>query len=164
MRVLAKISLPALVVGWAALAGCVAGGVLKAPLALAAAATRHGGQFQMQVAIAPHANQDSPIAVDLLFVTNKALLKQLAGWNAATWFQNRREVIAAQRSTLTAFSWEWVPGQHPNIIRINFSGSVQGAIVFADYYTPGPHRAVFDPHHPAQLTLLAHDLQLVTAG
>src|SRR5882762_5759170 len=71
------------------------------------------GKLDIMVDIAQKANLDNPIALDLVVVYDKGLLKQLEGLTAKDWFEKRQQIKLnyPRDSGLDCWSWEWVPGQ-----------------------------------------------------
>ena len=95
----------------------------------------------MKVYVAPNANQNNPVALDLVLVKDKKLLKELMKLSASEWFQKRNQyrLDYPKEIGLGAGSWEWVPGQV--VASIPLKHRFAGGIIFANYSTPGAHRA-----------------------
>jgi type VI secretion system protein len=92
------------------------------------------------------ANQNSPVALDLVFVRDPALLESLSTTPAAKWFATRADTQRSFPDTLGVVSLEVVPGQtfkltDPARIR----QSALGILAFASYPTPGEHRLRLHP-------------------
>lgn len=100
------------------------------------------GKLVLQVAISPAANQNSPVAVDLVLIKDKGFLKTAQGLTANDWFAKRAALQRQNPKATEVKSWEWVPGQTIAPISFVVPVDVQAAMVFADYLTPGPHSAV----------------------
>ena len=87
-------------------------------------------------------NQNSPLALDLVFVNDSAALEKLLTMPAAKWFASKDELLKTYPNALTIKSWELVPQQ---VLQLNEealgSPRVAGMVLFADYLTPGDHRA-----------------------
>lgn len=133
------------------LAACgLPGKIVTAPLA----AVHSGPAPRLLVTVAPGANANSPVAVDLVLVKNSKLLKALAQVPVANWFQQRQEWELDNPKQLRVLSWEWTPGQTVDPIALDLDGASQ-ALVFADYPAPGLKGMVIDPSHGLNLTLLA---------
>jgi len=106
-----------------------------------------GDRLEIKVKIAPDANMDNPVAVDLLLVYDDALLERLIAMTALEWF-NQREQIRKDNlpeEGLDTFEWEWIPGQTVADIDLPLKPSAKAAILFVRYLTPGPHRFRIDP-------------------
>jgi type VI secretion system protein len=126
------------------LAGCsVAGKVRNA----------FGGQLPIQVTVAPHANEDTPVAVDLVVVYNQKLLDELMKLPAADWFARRAQFLKDYPDTRLVQNWEWVPGQQVEPFSIEYRAGARRVLLFADYVTDGDHRATVDPQTPFRLLL-----------
>ena len=87
------------------------------------------------------ANQNSPVAIDLVFVRDTALAQTLTATPAAKWFATRADTQRAFPDTLGVVSLEIVPGQ---TLRLTDAATIgQHALVilaFANYPPPGEHR------------------------
>ncbi|HEY0006756.1 MAG TPA: hypothetical protein VGB17_18380, partial [Pyrinomonadaceae bacterium] len=70
-------------------------------------------KLDLRVDVAQQANNNNPIAVDLVLVSDKKLLKELLKLSAAEWFEKRHQfrLDYPKETGLNAGSWEWVPGQ-----------------------------------------------------
>jgi type VI secretion system protein len=110
--------------------------------------------------VAPTANKNNPVAVDLVLVADKKLLKELTKMSARDWFENRHQVQLdyPKETDLAAGSWEWVPGQAVEVERLPVRLEIVGGVVFANYFTEGPHRAVINPRKDILITLGEEDL------
>jgi len=99
------------------------------------------GQLSLQVAVSSGVNQNSPVAVDVLLITDKSFLKTAQGLSANDWFLKKAQLQRQFPKGMEIKSWEWVPGQ--SVAPINFVVPVdaQGAMIFANYASAGPHSA-----------------------
>lgn len=88
------------------------------------------------------ANLNSPVALDLVFVRDAATLDKLAALPAARWFATREELCRLYPEALSVRSVEIVPRQMLRLSQTELgSPRVAGVLLFADYATPGEHRA-----------------------
>lgn len=122
-------------------------------LALAAAACRStsrpsffGGDVILRVSVAPAANLNSPVPVELVVAYDKKVLDELLAMSAREWFDGREQYLRDHPKGFSAWRWEWVPGQVIERQRFSFGVGARGGVVYADYLTAGKHRARFDPH------------------
>jgi type VI secretion system protein len=96
----------------------------------------------MTLVAAPDVNQNSPLALDLVFVRDQATLDKLLTLPAAKWFASKDELQKTYPNTMTVRSWELVPQQ---VLQLNEealgSPRVAGMVIYADYLSPGDHRA-----------------------
>lgn len=122
-------------------------------------------KLQIKVHVAPAANNNNPVAVDLVLVSDKKLLKELAKMSAKDWFENRHQVQLdyPKETDLAAGTWEWVPGQAVEIERLPVKVDIVGGLVFARYFSEGPHRAVINPRKDILITLGEDDLCVQSA-
>jgi type VI secretion system protein len=113
-----------------------------------------GGRVDVFVTLSETANGNHPVAVDLLIVRNPELLERLLGMGGREWFaerdQIRRDFLPGE--DLDVWSWEWVPGQRVPDQEIPLAAGAKGGLVFAEYLSPGAHRARFDPFSDLHLT------------
>jgi type VI secretion system protein len=116
-----------------------------------------GGESKLDVKvhISPAANNNNPVAVDLVLVRDKKLLKELMKMSASDWFEKRHQVELdyPKETDLAAGRWEWVPGQQVQVDRVPVNLDIAGGVVFANYFTAGTHRAPFDPRKGILITL-----------
>lgn len=121
-----------------------------------------GGDISLKVNISPQANHNNPIAVTLLLIYDQQLLKQLQSMPASQWFEKQAQIRQNYpgRSGFEAWEWEWVPGQIVDPQTLPLRASARAGIVFARYFTPGEHRAVFNPAQQLQLDFLEEGFRL----
>jgi type VI secretion system protein len=112
------------------------------------------GPVPVDVSVAPQANDESPVAVDVVVIHDKALLQKLLSMSARDWFSRSVQLRRDYQSALEVWRWEVVPGQERLVRReLSFRDSAKGAVVFANYYTPGDHRARINPRKPLRVVL-----------
>lgn len=129
----------------------------RVPAEIRATRTMFGGDLPFEVRIDHNANQNTPIAVDLVVVYDAKLLDKLEAMNAETWFQKRTQFLADNADMVTSWSWEWVPGQEIPQQSVPYRAGAQQFVVYADY-TPVPdvtsdYRATVGPQYPFRLIL-----------
>ena len=96
----------------------------------------------MTLVAAPDVNQNSPLALDLVFVRDPAALEKLLTMPAAKWFTSKDEILRTYPNALTIKSWELVPQQVLQLSEEALgSPRVTGMVLFANYIAPGDHRA-----------------------
>jgi type VI secretion system protein len=119
----------------------------------------------MKVHVSPQANNNNPVALDLVLVKDKKLLKELLKISAREWFEKRTQyrLDYPKEIGLSAGSWEWVPGQVVNIEPLSLKGKLAGGIIFANYLSPGRHNALIDPRKSVVVNLGAENIT-VTSG
>ena len=112
-------------------------------------------QLDVKVHISPKANNNNPIAVDLVLVSDKKLLQELMKMSAKEWFEKRQQVELdhPKETALATQRWEWVPGQQVQVDRVPVKFEVVGGVVFANYFNAGAHRASIDPRKGVLITL-----------
>ena len=112
-----------------------------------------GGDLKLQVDVAPEANQNSAVAVELLVVSNEEVLGDVMKLSAHDWFLKREEFKRDHPKGYLSWSWEWVPGQGVPPQKLSFGTGARAGLLFADYLSAGNHRLRFDPHQGLRLRL-----------
>ncbi len=122
-----------------------------------------GGDFTISVTVEAGINQNSPVPVEVLLVYDSALFGQLSKLTAQQWFAGRAQFLLDNPpgDGWDSQMWQWVPGETVAKPEIDFRPGINGAIVFAGYFSPGAHRAIFQPFHDQILTLHSTDFSLV---
>lgn len=96
---------------------------------------------QVTLSATDDANDNSPVAVDIVLVSDAAMLERIAALPASKWFAGRDDLVSTFPKNLRFRSWEMVPGQRVELDSDTFAGPrVAGAFVFANYQDPGAHR------------------------
>ena len=104
-------------------------------------------------------NTNTAITVDLVAVYDKELFGKLKEMPSAAYFGSIDQMRRDNMSAVEIFRWEMVPGQilegyEPQIAK----DRTWGLIFFADYQTPGAHRAVVGQTDAARLVLGSKDI------
>lgn len=104
-------------------------------------------KLDVRVHVSEQANGGNPVALDLLLVSDKNLLKELQKMTAGDWFARREQIIAdhPKEGLSVVRQWEWVPNQVIPPEQLTVGTDIKAVIVFANYFNPGEHRAVIDP-------------------
>lgn len=118
-----------------------------------------GGNYPLQVWISEDLNQNSPIAVELVIAYDKSTLDKLSEMSARDWFSKRQQLAKDLADKVDLWPWEWVPRDdlaapldYPLELNLPYRMGAKGAVFFADYYSPGQHRLLVDPHQPLRLS------------
>jgi len=117
-------------------------------------------KLDVKVSVSPAANNNNPVAVDLVLVSDKKLLQELMKMSASEWFEKRHQFTLdyPKETGLTAGRWEWVPGQQVKLDLVTVKYGTVGGVVFANYFNAGTHRAPVDPRKGIRITLGDEDL------
>lgn len=118
-----------------------------------------GGTLPIEVRVADTANDNSPIAVDLLLLYDDKLVEGLLKMPASEWFQKKQQYIADHPAVVVE-SWEWVPGQIVDPFKLPYKSGARNVVLFADYQNEGVHRAVVGPPKPFRIVLGERDLSI----
>jgi type VI secretion system protein len=112
-----------------------------------------GETLDLEVRAEETANNEYPLAMDVVYVYDDELLAKVLAMTAREWFDQRQTLMnTVDEGTLDTWSWEWTPG-HDTTVAIPLSGSVVGAVVFVNYFSVGQHRARIDPARDARIDL-----------
>lgn len=104
---------------------------------------------------APDANQNTPLAVDVVFVRDAELLQQLQALPAAKWFATRNDWQQTYPDGLQVYRAELVPSQSLRLGADALAAPrVTGVLIFADYLSPGDHRVRLPEQSPGALVSL----------
>jgi type VI secretion system protein len=99
------------------------------------------------ITAADDANLNSAVALDLVFVTDKAVVDALLKTTSGKWFATRREIERTFPDSVVVKSLELAPRQSVKFgEQVLASNKALAAIVFADYPGPGEHRATLAMH------------------
>ena len=120
------------------------------------------GELTLYVKVNPEANQNSPIAVDIVLPQDKDVLKLVSAMPASAWFDQRVDFERSHPHKLQVISWEWVPGQDVGPITVPGTGIANGVVLFAHYQTKGDHRALLPQGGHIAITFAADDFVLGT--
>src|SRR5215813_6208317 len=93
-------------------------------------------KLDVKVHVSSKANNNNPVAVDLVLVKDKKLLKELMKMSASDWFEKRHQVELdyPKETALAAGRWEWVPGQQVKLDSMPVNVDIVGGLIFANYF------------------------------
>jgi hypothetical protein len=154
-RIFAAALVPALL---ALVTSC--GGAKKVSAKVPGAQGRATQKFSIQVNVADAANQNYPIAMDLVAVADKKVVAEIGKLSAKDWFDRRTQVLRDYQGNVSVASWEWVPGQHAGPISVEIAPKTRVAYVFANYINAGGHRALVDVKAPVVVNLGPEDFSI----
>lgn len=116
----------------------------------------------------PDANRDFATAVDLVIVYDPAAAQRLQSVPASDWFAQRAQIERDFPDGIAITRWEVVPStvigpwEVPDRLLENEAGdAATTAFVFADYLSPGEHRARLESHYGLRIRLERDDFTLV---
>lgn len=116
----------------------------------------------IELRVDERANGNAPVPVDLVLVSDEALVEQVLGMTAADWFSRRDQVRRDYPRTVQVHSWELVPGQTVPRQDIRRLDDLWAAVVFAHYDTDGPHRLRVDTYTDLTLRLGEEGFDIVS--
>jgi type VI secretion system protein len=109
----------------------------------------------------PSNNGGRPIAVDLVFVTDKKVLQAIAKLKASEYFALREQFRRDFTKGYEIQSWELTPGQFDGPKSTSAPCNLVGTLVFADYSSEGDHRISIGKVRSGTVVLGAEDLNWV---
>ncbi|MFT6590558.1 MAG: type VI secretion system protein [Rhodoferax sp.] len=99
----------------------------------------------LTVLAAEGVNLNTPVALDIVFLRDEATYAMVSKLPASQWFASRKDLVKTFPEGLSYLSMEITPGQTLKFSAKSFdSARLAGALVFADYLTPGEHRMRID--------------------
>lgn len=121
----------------------------------------------VQVRASSDANGFSATRLDLVFVYDPGVVDALQSATAAEWFSRKRQFLLDFPEGIGVKSWEVVPSstlgtwEVPEDLLENPAGDPAVAgFVFADYLSPGAHRARLETHLGLRIELMRDDFTL----
>jgi hypothetical protein len=142
----------------AALISC--GGPKRVNASVPGAQGRATQKFSMQINVADGANENFPIPMDLVTISDKKVIADIAKLTSKDWFERRSQILRDTQGKVSVASWEWVPGQHAGPIAVAIAPNTRVAYVFANYRNNGGHRALVDVRAPVVINLGPEDFSL----
>jgi type VI secretion system protein len=118
--------------------------------------------LDLNVGIDKAANGNSPVALDVVLIKDKNFWKTAPAMAAKDWFAQRDDLQRRYRTKLQVHSWEWVPGQPIAPIVVKVPRWFSGAMVFADYPSPGTHSAPIPLGGKVRISLQKDDFIMET--
>jgi type VI secretion system protein len=95
----------------------------------------------IELRMAEKANENTPIAVDLVYLSSSQTLQdQVSQMTAEDWFTRKAQVARDFRGEVDVTGFEPVPGQVIARKRLASPKVDDAAFLFARYRTPGSHR------------------------
>jgi type VI secretion system protein len=104
------------------------------------------------------ANDDTPVAVDLVMVGKKDIVDTIGQLSAADWFARKNQLSRDYPDQIAVMDWELVPGQGVPATKVKPDRKAWAAYFFANYAAPGAHRAAVTNLHDVDVTLGQDDL------
>lgn len=120
------------------IAGCSHVGKVVGKVSLISRAPK---SIELRVGIDSAANGNSPVALDLVLIQDKDFWKAAPAMSAKDWFAQKKDLARRYGKKLEVCSWEWAPSQEVEPIPVKLSRKFAGAMIFANYSTPGSHSA-----------------------
>lgn len=111
--------------------------------------------------VAPDANDNAPVAVDIVAIADAALIPPIQSLSAEQWFTAKKQIVRDAPEALHIWSLELVPGSHFVADNNPLKGQPAEAILlFARYRSEGDHRLRLDNTAALHLLLMTDDIAL----
>lgn len=146
-----------------ALSGCGAIDVIKGAFVSRLPKVELG---DIQVLTDPGANLNTALQFEIVLVKDPDVLKKLSEMSAAKWFESREDLRKTYPGGFESTEWELVPGQDLRVPSEKFKDKRALAVmIFANYLTPGEHRARIDSYrNGAIIHLLPREFTVTARG
>jgi type VI secretion system protein len=119
---------------------------------------------EVRIEVAERANDDSPIALDLVIAFSDQTFNRVLATPADDWFAKRADYLQAYGNDVRVISWEVVPGQTvPKVPLPSDLTKAQGGVFFARYLGKGQQRDRL-PRAQAVVVRLGRDTMTLRAG
>jgi type VI secretion system protein len=114
----------------------------------------------LEVAITPKANRNAPVPITLVAIHEAKLFERVVQMSAKEWYDQREQIRRdfPSGTAFTEWDWEFVPGQSPPPMVVEVDGRALGAVLFANYRSPGSHRFRLGPQRRIRIDLADDDL------
>lgn len=107
------------------------------------------------------ANNDTAVALDLVILYDKTLIKTFLALSASDYFKKKKQLILDYPIQMQVKSWEIVPAQKITPYSVKFSHPLpQAAFFYANYSTAGDHRQRIGDQKGIQVVLGKTDMSL----
>lgn len=108
--------------------------------------------------VASDVNGDHPVETDIVYVLDPKLTDTLLATDARQWFSGKEKVLRDFPKGALVRHWEFAQGSRPVDQRVEGQeSSAVAAFLFANYASPGSHRARLDPFERPVVKMLAAD-------
>ena len=120
----------------------------------------------IQVLTDAGANLNTALEFELVLVKDPDVLKKLSELPAAKWFELREDLRKTYPGGFESMKWELVPGQDLRLQSDGFKDKrALAVLVYANYLTPGEHRARIDNYREgAIIRLLPRGFTVTSRG
>lgn len=122
--------------------------------------TLRPSELMLNVGVDPAANKKQPVAVDVAFIRDKNFWKTAPTMAAKDWFGQKSDLQRRYGKKLQVHSWEWVPGQSVAPVTLKVPRGFSGAMIFANYPSPGTHSAPVPLGGQIKISLLQDDFTM----
>lgn len=116
----------------------------------------------LEFSVAPKTNQNSPVPLSFVAVSDPKLVEKLEQMTAKQWFAQREQLRRDYpgEDAFTEWEWEYVPEQTPPPVVIEIDGRAIAAFLFANYTAPGDHRFRIGPFRRLRIDVGVDDVTI----
>lgn len=120
---------------------------------------------EISIRLDSDANNASATAIDLLLIYDYDLLKTLMKMSSGQYFGSIDQLKSDYPSLIDVVHWELTPGQTIKDHAVPLRSEIPvGALLFADYSTPGPHRLRIGESESINVRLRRQDFCIIEQG
>ncbi len=120
---------------------------------------------EISITLDSDANLNSATAVDVVVIYRADVFRALLKMTASEYFASADQIKRDYPDVVDVFHWELTPGQRVRNVPVDFRGeSPAGAIVFANYLTPGAHRVRLGTQDQAHIHLRKYEFCVLEQG
>ena len=104
-----------------------------------------GETLDMEIQVDEVANNEYPLAMEVVYVYDEGLFQSLQSMPASEWFKKRKQIANDFPGTSGFESWQWelIAGDSKTV-HIPLRAGTVGGFVFVNYFSEGDHRIRLD--------------------
>jgi len=118
-------------------------------------------QLPLRLRIDPDVNDDSPIALSFLVISDPELAEEISRLTAAQWFDNRKLLLSRDGNALHEVMLEVVPGQEISGLTLDVPAGSCAGLLFTDLRAQSRRGQWFDPNRPVHLAVSLQAVSLL---
>ncbi|MBC8145931.1 MAG: hypothetical protein H7X80_10125 [bacterium] len=117
-----------------------------------------GETFDVTAYVATVANDERPLAVDIIYAYDEDMMKELMKLSARDWFERKEQILSDNPGDdmLEVFSYEWTPGT-TRTVNLPLRGGTEGGVMFVNYYYDGAFRHRLDLFTDVEIAFEHHE-------
>ena len=117
-----------------------------------------GETFDVTAYVATVANDERPLAVDIIYAYDDDMMKELMKLSARDWFERKQQILSDNpgEDVLEVFSYEWTPGT-TRTVHLPLRGGASGGVMFVNYFYDGAYRHRLDLFTDVEVSFEHHE-------